>query len=487
MFFRVFLMLAAVFVPNVLLAATISTIPTQFSKQGQQLAAQILAPEMSIKLGLQYALGDVMTFTYTAPFKDRAAVSALFSPLVVPLLGADGAVGGVGVNADGEMRLSLVSVDDNTIVARVMTIAHDGDGSTVGDTIVVPAIALQKAVVDTQGNAGFSYSATTSRGLPIDGGLTTFKDSNEQNIILSLTPQFDVKVLTPFDGIVDMAQIARDSKIRFENAIDTDSLVIAINDMSAGFVADSLATFKKATIKIRGDFSFLADEFDASLLDGQVMENAISVTPLVAANTSVTLNASLDELIVTTDVATTLTITFDNSKNDYDRLPATTFEMAVDIKYLNAGEDGKKSTSLDNLEVSELIVGYGELDIGHWQYNIASVNVYAMPLSPNVVPLIWISNASQLEAPVELYATDVNGYTLSLGEMGRVPRGGLFNAGEIIPAILAAEGLSQGRVNLRIDVFARKKDVAVSAGYKVVGDADRYHLETSLGLPVDSR
>jgi hypothetical protein len=158
--------------------------------------ATVSVPVVQVVLGAEYAVGDVLTFTFSGGALDTATLATTVQPTLV--------------DVNDTMTLGLLSSDENTAVYRVTELTYDGGAqeTSVGAVVklngvdgvdALPGIGFTGPEVIANNGVTLSFSAVTNNNQSID---TTGANLSTQ--ILFVGEELVESVATSADWIIDV-------------------------------------------------------------------------------------------------------------------------------------------------------------------------------------------------------------------------------------------------------------------------------------------
>jgi len=494
-------------------APTFSFTAKDYSAQGNLQAATVAGPAITTTLGANYAVDDLITFTFS---DDLSAVPA--NTLTAYLQCKDNAAAGVvaaggqvAANNGGTVTLGILTNDANTVTYRVtgLTYAVTADGganaatkcvtatnSTVGGIFAMTP-TFTGASVRASGATSATYSASLSNGTTlIDGGQATVSTgtvaaNNYVGNIVTMTDQFSAKIAAAdaLTGIIDVAPtvtgavnrgVFTAASVNPNNnlaALSVDAFTITLAQ-KAGQVGP--ATVRSSVTTVLGDFSWIDDKVttDTDTAVTGIDQNTVSATCNGAAASSVVVNA--DSATIGCAVANfgNIVVSFNNANNVGATDPAVvqtmmegTYTASTVMTYTDLGTDGAGASAVATNTVS---AGSG-LAAGGFGINGSTSVVQAYPVSDAITGFLWVTNTGTAEAAMSVTAV-ADGSVMATCELGNVAGNSLKYVTAEVEACLTAASITSGRTQLSITVDAPSSDINVYAGYKVDADSDRLAL-----------
>lgn len=410
----------AMAVPMSALAATFSVTSETVSNEFLAVQGGATAPVATLNLGAQYAAGDVITFTFSAP--PRAATSGTTGFSFPSTLAISNTTAGA---------LALFDSSDTSVSYRVTS---GGAGGNFG-SVTLPQPIFQSGDIGTT-DVTVGASSATSQGTGFDTTTTPAK-------LIDVTGSQFVYSVTGLSEVIDV-ESARKKFISGTNTSTTASFVVS----AATTGAANIATSGTIAVTVSGDFAWI----DASS----------SATGVQAGNVAGGTTTAISGTAFTVQLPSTGgTIELSNSLANVIGTGPVTLELVQ--HYTGNGTPGTRSFST----------------AGTYSLNGSTITVYAMPTSAAVSNFIWLTNSGSTTGDVSITVND-GGTAIDLGVVGTSTAGTNFDVTAAMNAAIEAQGvtLSGGRVHLDIVTNVPAADVAVSAAYRV-GD-DRVNLLTSI-------
>jgi len=422
--------------PIAAFAATI-TAPTNPKVSTEYLAVNgAVAPNAgSVALGAQYALGDVLTFTFSHPPKAGIGTAAFTFPttLNVAVTGTAGVAG----------TLAKFDQGDNSVSYRITT-APTANGANFGVVTLPSGINFRAADIGTT-DVTLSTSASTAQGLAFDAGAA-------KKYVDVTGSQFAATI----SGLTQVIDVETARKRFAVGTTTATSHTISVTPSSTVGSPDFSVAAGTIGITLDGDFSWV---------DSNTATNATGIQTANIDGTGVT---------VSTAGATRITLA----------LPATggTISLANSLGLVIPTQTLSAAATLTT--TASTAVTASATASGAYTLNGSSVTVYAVPTSSSVSNFIWLTNTGSSRGDVSITVYD-GAETYDLGVVGSSAGGTQFDVTAALNDALAAEGvtLSGGRVHMDIVTTAPAADIAVSAAYRV-GD-DRVNLLTSIETDQD--
>jgi hypothetical protein len=439
-------------------------------------ATAMLATSAAIGLTSVLAVGDVLTVTYTQPFKvGQTAAATLVS-----------AMDGVGADAVDNMTLSRngsAAVAGLTEISYTVTdIEYDAggttDNSTVGTFVYTdPGLQFVPCTVacTVKVNASVKRAAAV-----VDPAATT------SLTIGSAVAQMAVSATASFDGVVNVNTLRKSfvvggtsdaGELTYAATSKTDGKKMAYATLSqaassttvvgAGIaLTGSEATETKYSVTLNGDFGFL--DLNAATAGIQLTATGKSANVLAASNFVATLTDPNALVFVDANASETV---FGPSftSNNKAVIPVQTVSGDFQMDYTSATSDAGSFTKT---------VAMGGLTM-----NGASTSYYAVPYGPGVSQLLWVSNEGSTAGDLTATAFDALGNKYpATGEyaLGSIAGSSSLAIASTVKALMIADGLDEtisNRVQLTVTATAPAANINFYGAYRV-GD-NRIALETS--------
>jgi len=407
------------------LAASLSATPSTVSTEFLAVQGGITAPAATLTLGAQYAAGDVITLSYSAP--PRAATNGTNAFSWPSTLAISNTTSGA---------LALFDSSDTSVSYRV---TNGGSGDNFG-TVTLPTPVFQ-----TAGIAGtdvtVSSSSATSQGTPFDSASLPAK-------LIDVTGSQFVYSVTGLSETVDV-ESARKKFLISGTATNTAAFTV-VGVTSGATSTANLATAGTMSVTVSGDFAWLDSSSSATgIQPGNVAAAGGSTTAISATGFTVSLPSTGGVVTLTNSLANVIATG-----------PVT---VAISGTYSGSANPGAATASAS----------------GAYALNGSTITVYAVPTSSSVSNFIWLTNSGSTSGDVSIVVND-GGTAVDLGVVGTSQANSEFDLSAAMNAAIAAQGvtLSGGRVHLDVVTNVPAADVAVSAAYRV-GD-DRVNLLTSI-------
>lgn len=462
------------------------TLLTTYSTEGTQIAATINTGEIYVNFNVEYKEDDEITISFSSPIVG-ADLDAIMGSTTHDLLDLDPASATFGVKV-GEITLGLLEVygtdtdldgnveanGDDAITGfklRVTQIQENGAAGVIVKTKGQQIHLTQNGVFPLSGasvraadGASMSYSAVTSAGAPLDGGLV------EGIELIAFADQFSAAIDTGFDQTIDVEVQDGDNGNGYEVDYFAGGIFPSYYDGIASFDGTVAATTVGIDVDnsgvVDGDESFTiagtTQSVDgSSFMSTNLLTDAGSRTSFEGAGTTDTIYVSFEDARVDTDdtdidndgtdalfVSYVVTVTGDFTglnNADFDVsspsnpaggvgvtlaadkqslqytmvdaedslltftengnvLKEQSFTASVDVNYTNAGADNNNGTNdgpATNLANLTTDALVTDDDAGMWTYNGTTVDIYAVPWDAGVISqFIWLTNKGDMTVEV---------------------------------------------------------------------------------------
>jgi hypothetical protein len=399
------------------------------------------ANDLTVNLDQQYAVGDEITFTFSAAPKASGSTNAFTFPATIAL---NDETNSTAASSNG--AVSRLAVTDTSVTYRVTSIPEN-----IGGEVTIATQPFFRAT--DMGTGDVTLSTLSKVG---GGGTTTFDASTAVKIVDQTGTQFAYTVT----GLTQTIDVESD-RLAFDNGTNatTANHDIVVTQVTAATSAGNttaptvVVTPGTMAVTLTGDFAWL--DSDATTTGIQTANFSFagggSVTSATADTIVLNLPASGD------------TITIGNASSVNGAIPAQSLNSAISAAYATGGTAGTSTASAT----------------GAYTLNGSSVTVFAVPTSAAVSNFIWLTNTGSDDGAVSIVIHD-NGTDIDLGVVGTSEGGAEFDVTAAMNAALEAAGetLSGGRVHIDIITQVPAADVAISAAYRV-GD-DRVNLLSTL-------
>ena len=440
-----------------------ATVETEISIEGSASLAAITAADVTVDLGAEYTVGDILTFTFSGGDVDTATAPANYT---------------TNAANPGSVTIGLLNTSANTLTYRVTEIV--AGATTIGETVVLTGLEFDRDAVVDAGTVAVTYAAETDSGVAIDSGSTSSAD------LFTATSQFslDRSADDDFDATIDVEQ----QRLQFDDGDVIDAIDITIeSDTGLTFPVAILDTTVDLTIN--GNFNYLDDDADTA---GVQLPGAASITLAGAATgngagtiaadglsvswTGLTIAALTDTLTVTIDSEGAVAATADAV------IPTQSFTADITVDYDDFGdvEAGGGTQGAGSVDAAS------GLDVGEWDLNGSVVEVPYMPMGPNTQPFLRHTNDGSQTGDITLRYM-VEGEHTSYQDGGTLvsqAAPGVTNLLTEIEAALLADGYDRAvegfKVALEITTNVPADDVKVTTGAKFINQENTDRL--SIGI-----
>jgi hypothetical protein len=482
--FKKSLLAAAILASATAGAATINNTPETIGVQGSaNLAANSIALNVggaiTVTLGAEYAVGDIITFTVAGATLDGTGAAPELTYT------ADDADAGDGdANNDDSMTFGFLSLDTAAGTAS-FRVTETADVSSDGFTTTGGTITLTNLVVDTDtlpaaaGIVTLAYAADAG-GFNLDAGTVTqtiFTMEDEFLTTTAATTEFDETIAVDKDrfsflGNGDNADIF---------TVTTARTTPDNHAVGTGASAMNTVTYT-LTASTAGGFQFLVD---AEAADEDLMLTItgsdvggtldLSNSGVVAAGI---VNVTADTIVFTdSDVAAvSFNIDTTNGAGGADNqvvndtvLVVTDFTVDAVVNY----DDGAVAASATDETVASGV------DAGTWALDSSQVFIPYVPFGDNTQVILDVSNTGATDAAVNVrcLGTDTTAW-VSLPSIGTANAMSTTKLGDALGTALQASscvktGATNGRVSLEITSEAKTSAITVYSGFKVLSEDDR--------------
>jgi hypothetical protein len=399
------------------------------------------ANDLTVNLDQQYAIGDEITFTFSAPPKASGSTAAFTFPATIAI---NDETDGTAASSVGSV--SRLAITDTSVTYRVTSIP-----ANIGGEIT---IATQPFFRTTDMGTGDVTLSTLSK--VGGGGTTTFDASTAVKIVDQTGSQFAYTVT----GLTQTIDVESD-RLAFDNGTNATSANhnIVVTQVTAATSAGNttaptvVVTPGTMAVTLTGDFAWL---------DSDATTTGIQTTNFAFGGGGSVTSATADTIVLNLPAGGD-TITIGNASSVNGAIPAQSLNSAISASYATGGTAGTSTASAT----------------GAYTLNGSSVTVFAVPTSAAASNFIWLTNTGSDDGAVSIVIHD-NGTDIDLGVVGTSEGGAEFDVTAAMNAALEAAGetLSGGRVHIDIVTQVPAADVAISAAYRV-GD-DRVNLLSTL-------
>jgi hypothetical protein len=435
--------------------AAINTTETKsVSLEGNALNTVITTQNITVMLGAEYAVGDLITYTFTGVNIDTATVpSSISFGAADPWAGrADLPAPAPKKNLNG-MTLGLLNTTATTATYRVTelsTVPESGTlttpglpFTTVNQTVTLKDLKLKAATFS--GEASVVYSARTAADQVLDSS------AKNSAVLLEGVNQFVAGVNGDgFTAVIDV----NEQRLQFTGGSVVDHVTLKLTNKVVDL---NPADLTETTYTVYGNFGFL--DTDPETAGIQPKAGAVLFKNGATAPDKLTITAEsiVGEWTTAPALNPELILDLKGDVADFSNDPIATqdFTATVGVKYT-------ANTKTATADVNS------NFNAGSWILNGASVHVPFMPFRDGYSPIVNVSNTSTQDGDIEVvvYAAD-NAWAAPKSYMLTVPA--KAQAQTNITKALSAAGI-KGDVAFDIIVNAPKENIEVSALYYNAGD-----------------
>tara|TARA_R110002072_G_scaffold245959_3_gene405218 strand:- start:23129 stop:24574 length:1446 start_codon:yes stop_codon:yes gene_type:complete len=424
------------------------------SQQGVVNATAVQSAAITVDLGAEYAVGDILTFTFAGASLDPSTAPASIAATMTP-------------DANDTMTLGLLDSSATSLTYRVTELTYDGANAetTIGAavTLVADTLEFDTAELLASGSATVSYGAKTATNFNLDTPTGT-KGSAE---ILKTADQFSAVVTTSFDETIDVEQ----DRLGFVGPATVDSILITPTDNIAATEYDALVT--STTYTVYGDWSILDSDADTAGVQPQV--GAITI-----AGTGVLTSVDAEKIVFThtnaTVAAQTLTIDVDSdiagpSGDAFNPLAQQDFTVDVSVNFTDHGTSAVAATVTAAAAGTDATLT--DAEAGEWNLNGSSFTIPYMAFGANVAPIFSVTHTGTDAGEIFVeYLTEGTSTWESVEMNGLEVSPGVTNLKtEVMDAIaadiLAETGATSGKVAVRVTINAPEAAISAYAAFKV--------------------
>lgn len=433
------------------------------SKQGA--IATVTQPTLTVTLGAEYAVGDVITFSFSGGALKPATVANQLS-VVLP-------------DNNDVMTLGLLEATENFAKYRVTVLNKDGllQETTAAGTVALTGLTFTGSAVRAADGVTFSYAAVTSNGLSLD---TTGTKLSKKVIFVG--DELDSEVTTKLNAIIDVTEQRK--KFASGGISDTaDTLVIdssLVTQVNTGTVAAPVnvaitdnATVTRVNYTVKGDLSWVVDT-DANTAG--IQTTAITLAGCAgAAPTFNTVTVTSTQATFACNTTSAVTVTLDTDQGGVAGeapAPLNTVNYTADVGFVY-------TTAAPASVAGQTEVGLSAEDAGSWKLNGSTVNVpYLVFGTLNDVQfsqVINVANNSGVEGDitVDVWAED-GSVLLSNEKVGVAKANSTVNvAGTVRKALKDKKAFENGKVSVRIVTNVPEDSVSVYSAYTDVVSRER--------------
>jgi hypothetical protein len=401
-------------------AATVTSASSDaYNVEFAAIDGQVVAPTVTVTTGRDFNDGDIIQITFagaTVATLDQTTKKA-YTPTIA-----------------GSANIEFLEFDGNSVKALVTDTIASG-----------AAITFAGVQLDISAAADKGKVTVTSLGkVDTVEGAKTVDASTAAATVATFSTQFSAKVLTKFDGVVDVNAARK----KFDDASTTDTLIVSTTNAAA---ADGSATDAVGTYVVHGDFTFLDVDGDGTL---EAKEGTITTDGGTGK-----LAADMMSYTVTGAAASFATGTFGVTVTGAagSVIPDQTFAIDADVAYKVGTAAGAKE-----------LVDAGAA--GAWTLNGASVEVPFLPFGSQYSQSVTISNTSTQAGGVDLVVY-ANGEEHDFEGIATASAKGVTDISAAVRTAVATIG--NGNYAIKIIVNAPSASVDVVAVYYHKTDGDR--------------
>lgn len=407
----------------------------EFSIEGSASKSEVLAGDVTVVLGAEYSIGDILTFTFVGGDVDTDTALSTYTT----------STGAAAVT------IGLLNSSSSSLTYRVTEIDTVLAVTTIDEEIVLAGLEFDRDSVVASGKVVVTYAAETSTAVSIDSG------TKSSATIIEATNQFTLDTVVKLNAVIDVEA----QRLTFTGAAETDTgSVTTLSDGALTYPATAI-TFDHV---LTGDFTFLDTDLDTAGI-----QLATSVTPVPDTVTATTMTFE--------DIATGASpIVIDTDEVDDTVIPTQGFTLSVTAKYTDHGTAEAAGTATDDATS----VVNGALALGEWTLNGSVVNVPYLPFGPATQPIIRHTNIGSQTGDISLrYMVEgVDTAFVDAGVIVTQATPGVRNLLSIVSDALKADGYDASvagfKVALEVTSNVPANDVTVFAAAKVTSsDSDR--------------
>lgn len=448
MFKKSLVALALAGASTVAFAADVATNTTTLNVSTEYLevapAGVLTSNAVSIVLGSEYTLNDVITLTFTGA--DALDIDSLPNNVTVA---AAGVLKGITIG------LISTEVAGSTTKAnyRVTDVTGGATDTTTGVTLPFGTLDFDSAKVETADGVDVSFSAVTNTGLALDtaGGVLRSEE------LFAIADQFATEVTAVLDGVIDV----EDDRFTFEGSVAVDQLVFETAP-TGGF--DNEADVDAVTYTLTGNFSWVEDsDLVTAGIQPAAGTFAVATTGLGICAVDSPITATV--LTISCDILDELTVDIDTAPQGGDiALPAGTYSLATNVEYsFVGGTDSAKDLAANSA--------------GAWTLNGSTTFVPYMPYTrdglSNISQIINVTNTGSNSGNISVDVTGETGVTTTL-DLGVVASPGITRITGPLKDAMTTAGLLTGgaatkRFSLNIVVNDSIDVIQVYSAYNVNG------------------
>ena len=497
-----------------------------------------------VKLGAEYVVNDLITFTLSAPKAsgsdwettiksvidtDLNASAAIFNATAAAAaadavtfsVDDDGATGVdatdflIGgqwkINGDATIYRTLSAVANTGVITFTPKLTVQAAHAAVITSVPISNLTLtlvQGSATSAQYRVSASAGGTTTIGtlvptpeikmdedslqssaISMSFSATTASGTAMDALATSLSVGSAKAQFTPtvnkFDGVIDVGQDRK--KFTSGGATDIVGVGIAEYDGQVGVTLPAVSTsgvlsynFAPTQLVASATSAVSTISGDWSFLDDTAATAGTQVSIGSAATDEFAMGGSGCTAAVVAATAA-LTITDDLTSNV--DCPVTFKNVPAAVLAVQSYTSTTKYTFTPSGSTAATRTD-AAVSAGAWTLNGATVRAYGVPMGSHVSRFIWINNKGTLDGAFTYTAT-MNGTSYGPYSLTTVPAKSAVAVSSMIDTDLAARGITiapSSRATFSFDAPIKQADIVVSAAYKHIADADRVALETSDSL-----
>lgn len=437
---------------------------TVISKQGA--IATVDQPVLTVTLGAEYAVGDVITFSFSGGALKPATVANQLSA-VLP-------------DVNDVMTLGLLEATESYAKYRVTVLNKDGAAAetTAAGTVALTGLDFTGSAVLAADGVSFSYAAVTSNGLSLD---TTGTKLSKKVIFVG--DELTAKVATKLNRKIDVTNERKfftgADPLDEEDTLVIDSALVTTVETSTGVNTAidlaTVATVTKVAYTVKGDFSWIQDD-DADVAGVQPAAGTLTLTNCAGAAPT-----------FATPVVTATQITFScNAGNAATSLKFNIGQGAANgdgspvvLNVNNFTADATFTYTTNGGVTGKTEVGFADADAGSWTLNGSTVNVPYLVFGTlgtvQFSQVINVANTSGVEGDISVDVWAEDGTVLLSNEKVGVAKANSTTsiAGKVRDALKDKKSFENGKVSLRIVTNVPEDSVSVYSAYTDVGSRER--------------
>jgi hypothetical protein len=415
------------------------------SAQGAASVAAMTPPAVSITLGAEYKVDDLIEIGYSVPFTADSSVPASIS---VDLCGA---------GDNGTMTLGFLETSEMAATYRVTEInyAVDQCETTIDGVITFGGgdVELDMAAILAAGSVDVTYEARIDGGaFTLDGGAQSKED------LITVIDEYDLDGVDGFDAVIDVQAAKSRTLFVDDDASDSttqDTLSVTLSKTAADEFG---ATSEVVTITVAGDFSFADGSGNFSVNNGA----------------SVALNKDAGTLTITdptsdlNGVGGVAIYDIQYTNGDGDVMSPGSYTVTAKVAYTEADVDDTLGS-----------VSFGPVSGGEFTLNGSSTRFPSYLHGYSFVSNnIWVNNSGMQNGDVTIEGYDKSGN--AFGPMVVTTSGAesITSIGGAIDKGLRVMGVAPGRIDLTVTINAPDNDIVIDAVANIAGDRVRYDDDT---------